>query len=107
MSDKYPRVNGETIGKYKARSVSIIGKPLDKESEPMTIRTTDKKTISVHKNQMLKPNRFDTNWVEILGKVTANEEIEEENTFPIEGEIDEEAWNQLAKIWNKYDGEVF
>ena len=56
---------------------------------------------------MLKPNRFDTKWVEIIGKVTANEEIEEENTFPIEGEIDEEAWNQLARVWNKYDGEVF
>ena len=107
MSERCPRVNGETIGKYKAQTVTIVGCKLDAESDPMTIKTTDNKTISVYKNAMLKPERFDSKWFEITGKVTANESIEEENTTPIPGEIDTEAWNHLARIWNKYDGEVF
>ena len=107
MSDSFPRVNGQTIGNYKSKTVTIVCCAIDAESDPMTIKTTDNKTITVYKNSMLKPDRFSTKWFEITGRVTANEEIEEQNTIPIPSEIDCEAWNQLALIWHKYDGEVF
>ena len=107
MSGRCPRVNGETIGKYKAQKVAVVVTPIDMESDPMSVKTTDNKPLNVFKNAQGKPDRFASKWLEIVGRVTANEAIEEESTNKIDGDIDTEAWNNLARIWNKYDGEVF
>ena len=98
MDSKAPRVNGEYLSQHRAHKVTIIGQVLDKESSPLTIRTTDSKVVAIHKNSMLHPNRFDAAWIEVTGKVAADNSIEEESTVPIRSTIDTEAWNSLVKL---------
>lgn len=107
MEGKRIRVNGEFIKEHKGETVTIIGQVLDKDSDPLTIRSTDARTISIHKNSLLKPERFNSSWVEITGKVAVDHSIEEEQTIPIKSAVDTEAWNQLVKIIHKYEDEIF
>jgi hypothetical protein len=107
MEGKRIRVNGEFIREHKGETVTIIGQVMDKDSDPLTIRTTDGKTISIHKNSFLKPERFNSPWVEITGKVAADISIEEEHTIPVKSAIDAEAWNQLVKIIHKHEENLF
>ena len=101
------RVNGEYLMKHNGEMVTIVGQIIDKESDPMTIRSTDSKTISVHKDSLLKPDRFSQQWVEITGTVGKDGTITEKYSVPINSDISTEAWNQLVKITDKYDGKVF
>lgn len=100
--DRSVRVNAEYLTQHKSKQVTIIGKLIEKDSDPYIISTTDSKTVRVHKNPSLRPERFSEVWIEVTGRVQDNGDIEEALAIPITSTIDPEAWNQMVKLSHKF-----
>ncbi|EAY08545.1 hypothetical protein TVAG_487720 [Trichomonas vaginalis G3] len=100
------RVNSEYLGQHKSKMVTIVGRIVDKSSDPYIISTTDSKSVRVHKNPSLNDKRFSAEWIEVTGRVQENLDIEESSAIPITSKIDPEAWNQMVKLSHKFK-EIF
>lgn len=102
MSNRSFRVNAEYLPQHKGKMVTIVGKLVDRESDPFVINSTDMKTVRVHKNPALDEGRFKDAWIEVTGRVQDNGEIEEENSIPVSSNVDTETWNGMVKLAHKY-----
>ena len=98
------RVNSETLSNHVHERVRIVGSVNDASSDPVTILSTDKKIITVHlsPNGSLSSERFNNKWVEVTGLVQDDKSIQEEFTVPLPGEVDNEAWDHMARLIEKH-----
>ncbi|KAK8893881.1 hypothetical protein M9Y10_022310 [Tritrichomonas musculus] len=99
------RVNFETLSSHIHERVRIVGTVIDDSSDPVGIQTTDQQKISVYlsSDSTLSPDRFKSSkWIEVTGIVRDDKTIQEEFTVSLPGEVDNDAWNQMAVLIDKH-----
>lgn len=108
-SETAVRVNSETLRNHRHQRVRIVGTVLNRSSEQMTITSTDEMPILIYStsNEDFSRGDFQTNsWVEVTGHVQDDNSILAEIAIPLQGNIDKEAWNQMALLIDKHN-EIF
>ena len=98
------RVNYETLSNHVHQRGRIVGTIIDASSDPAVIQTTDHQRIPVHLSGdgSLSAERFQSKWIEVTGLVQDDKSIQEEFTVPLPGDVDNEAWNQMAILMDKH-----
>ena len=104
-SETAVRVNSETLRNHRHQRVRIVGTVLNRSAGQMTITSTDEMPILIYSTG--NEGDFQTNsWVEVTGQVQDDNSILAEIIIPLQGNIDKEAWNQMALLIDRHH-EIF
>jgi hypothetical protein len=107
MTDAVARVHEELLSEHHGEVIRMVGKVVDDRSDPVTLRTTDGATVPIRPARGRNPARFTADaWVEIRGRLQADNSIVEDFTIPMPGELYPDALNQMVTLMAQHS-EIF